>query len=74
LRARPALTQAFPDRVLHQHRDELRHPRALVPAGFAAHGIDDLAGVDAVGKLSGQLVSHSIELLSEDVTAKFLAH
>jgi len=74
LRARPALTQSFPDRVLHQHRNELGHPRTLVPAGFTAHRIVNLARLDTVGKLSGQLVSHSIELLSEDVTAKFLAH
>ncbi len=43
LRALPALTQAFLDRVLHQHRNVLRHPRTLVTVGFPVDGVANLA-------------------------------
>jgi hypothetical protein len=74
LRASHALTQAFLDRVLHQHRNVLRHPRTLVTVGFPMDGVVHLTRFDPVAKLPGELVSHPVELLIEDLTAKFWGH
>jgi hypothetical protein len=74
LRARPALTQSFLHRVLHQHRDELRDTRALVPAGLAEHRVMDLDLIGPVRKLPRQLVGDPAQLLLEYLTTQFLTH
>jgi hypothetical protein len=74
LRTRSALTQPFLHRVLHQHRDVLGDPSALIPAGLAEHRVMDLDLIGTVRKLPRQLVGDSAELLLEYLTTHFLAH
>jgi hypothetical protein len=68
------LPQAFLHGVLHQHRNVLGDPRALVPAGLAEHRVMNLDLVGAVRILSRQLVGYSAELLLEYLTTRFLIH
>jgi hypothetical protein len=68
------LTQSFLHGVLHQYRNVLSDPGALVSAGLAEHGVMNLYLVGAVRKLSRQLVRDPAQLLLEYLTTQFLTH
>ena len=74
VRARYQVPEPFLHRMLHQHGDELRHPRTLISACLAKNLIMDGPGVGAVRILSGELVSDPVKVLLKRLAAKFLAN
>jgi hypothetical protein len=58
--------------MLHQDRDELRHPRTLISACLAKNLIMDGPGVGTVRVFPGELVRHPGKVLLEDLAAEFL--